>query len=261
MDGVQFGELASVVVRLVGEELLLGLFAEVAGIDEEEDALDAGVLEQAVDGRDGGEGFTRAGGHLHEGAGFGLFERFLQLGDGSDLACAQTGGVERREVVETGAERLLGEAFPEGFGTVEREGLAGAGLGIALIGEAREDAGGFVEEGQGFAGVLDVFELGSGVGAGLVFDGGDVLAERVFLGLDDADRFFIDEEDVVSGAGVCLELADGLAFASWASQAFFPWTAQPAARSWASIASRAICSGFWLGSALLIRVRSDQKRF
>ena len=70
-DGVEFGELAVVVVGGVGEELLLGLLAEVAGVDEEEDAADAGVFEQAVDRRDGGEGLARTGGHLDEGAGGG----------------------------------------------------------------------------------------------------------------------------------------------------------------------------------------------
>jgi hypothetical protein len=103
-DGVEFGELAVVVGGHVGEELLLGLLAEVAGVHEEEHAADAGVLEQAVDRRDGGEGLARAGGHLDEGAGLGGLEGSVEVGDGVDLAVAQAGGVDRRKILEAGAE-------------------------------------------------------------------------------------------------------------------------------------------------------------
>ena len=46
---VQLDELPVVVARYVGHELLLRLLAEVAGVDEEENALGVGVLEEAVD--------------------------------------------------------------------------------------------------------------------------------------------------------------------------------------------------------------------
>ena len=98
-DGVEFGELAVVVGRGEGEELLLGLLAEVARVDEEEDAADAGVLEQAVDRRDGGERFSRAGGHLDEGAGAGILKGDIEIGDRLDLAVAQAGGIEHGQVV------------------------------------------------------------------------------------------------------------------------------------------------------------------
>ena len=53
---------------MIGHEFLLGLLAEVAGIDEEQDAFGVGVFEQAIDGGDGGEGLAGAGGHLDQGA-------------------------------------------------------------------------------------------------------------------------------------------------------------------------------------------------
>jgi hypothetical protein len=67
----------------------MGLFAEVAGIDQKQDALGAAELEQAIDRGDGGEGFARAGGHVHQGAGLVQRKRLLQPGDGADLAVAQ----------------------------------------------------------------------------------------------------------------------------------------------------------------------------
>ena len=55
---VEFGKLAVVVIGRVGPELLLCLFAEVAGIDEKEYSFGVAVFEQAVDRGDGGKGFA-----------------------------------------------------------------------------------------------------------------------------------------------------------------------------------------------------------
>ena len=119
LGGVDGGEGAVVVGGGVGDELLLGLLAEVAGIDEEEDAANLGVLEEAVDGGDGGEGLAGAGGHLDQGAGLGLGEGGFEVGDGIDLAVAQASGVERGQV--------LGEAAAGGRG--QRRGIRGGFLG------------------------------------------------------------------------------------------------------------------------------------
>jgi hypothetical protein len=86
---VELGELAAIVGRRVGHEFLMGLLAEVAGIDQKQDALGAAELEQAIDRGDGGKGFARAGGHVHQGAGFVQRQRLFQPGDGADLAVAQ----------------------------------------------------------------------------------------------------------------------------------------------------------------------------
>jgi hypothetical protein len=71
------------------------------------------------------------------------------------------------------------------------------GLGIALVGEAGDDASGFVEERQRLAGLLHPFQLRVRIVLGLVLDGGDVVAEGFLIGLRDADGFSIDEEDVL----------------------------------------------------------------
>ena len=211
LDGVEFGERAIVVVRDVSDEFLFGLLAEVAGIDEEEDALHSGVLEQAVNGGDGSEGFSGAGGHLDERARLGLGKRCVELGDGVDLAVAQPGGVERRHIVaQAAAEGWAGsQSFSESFRPVEAEDFAGARLRVALVGEAGEDAGGLVEEREWLA-LIYPLELGGGVFTGLVLKGGDVLAEDFFLGLDDSNRFAGDEENIVGGTGVCRILANRL---------------------------------------------------
>ena len=56
LDVVELGELARVVRRRVGHELLMRLFAQVAGIDQEQDALGAAKFEQAIDRGDRGRG-------------------------------------------------------------------------------------------------------------------------------------------------------------------------------------------------------------
>ena len=215
LGGVDGGEGTVVVGGSVGDELLLGLLAEVAGIDEEEDALQAGVFEQAVGGGDGGEGLAGTRGHLDEGAELGLGEGVIKVGDGPDLAVAQSGGIEGGHVVlEATAERWTNsEPFAEAFRTVEGEDLAGAGLGVALVGEAGDDARGLIEEGEGYAGFLDPLKLGGGVIDRLFFDSGDILAEVFFFSLNDTDGLSIDEEDIVGRASISLIFADGLALA------------------------------------------------
>src|SRR5204863_5945907 len=70
LDVVKLGELAAVVG---GDELLeffQGLVAEVAAVDEEEDATRASELDEAVNEVDGGVGLAAARSHLDEGAAF-----------------------------------------------------------------------------------------------------------------------------------------------------------------------------------------------
>jgi hypothetical protein len=105
---VQLGELAAVVRRRVGHELLMRLLAEVARVDQEQDALGAAELEQAVHRGDGGEGLARAGGHVHQRARLVQGQRFFQPGDGADLAVAQVAGGQRGHV--------LGQAAAQGVG-------------------------------------------------------------------------------------------------------------------------------------------------
>ena len=69
LDVVKLGELAVVIAGDERHELLLGLLAQVAGVDEKEDAAGVRVLEKAVDLGDRGEGLARAGRHLEERAG------------------------------------------------------------------------------------------------------------------------------------------------------------------------------------------------
>ena len=64
LDVVKLGELAAVVGRDELLEFFQGLVAEVAAVDEEEDAARAGELDEAVNEVDGGVGLAAAGGHL-----------------------------------------------------------------------------------------------------------------------------------------------------------------------------------------------------
>src|SRR2546422_10257112 len=85
LDVVKFGELAAVIGRDELLEFFQGLVAEVAAVDEEEDATRAGELDEAVNEVDGGVGLAAAGGHLNEGAAFVGCEGFFEGVDGFDL--------------------------------------------------------------------------------------------------------------------------------------------------------------------------------
>ena len=92
LDVVKLGELAAVVGRDELLEFFQGLVAEVAAVDEEEDAARAGELDEAVNEVDGGVGLAAAGGHLDEGAAFVGGEGFLEVADGFDLRGPEIGG-------------------------------------------------------------------------------------------------------------------------------------------------------------------------
>src|SRR5213082_953364 len=61
LDVVKLGEFAAVVGRDELLEFFQGLVAEVAAVDEEEDAARAGELDEAVNEVDGGVGLAAAG--------------------------------------------------------------------------------------------------------------------------------------------------------------------------------------------------------
>jgi len=61
LDVVELRELAVVVIGDEGHEFLFGLLVQVPGVDEEENAAGSGMLQQAVDLRDCGEGLAGAG--------------------------------------------------------------------------------------------------------------------------------------------------------------------------------------------------------
>src|SRR5438034_7369153 len=92
LDVVMLGELAAVVGRDELLEFFQGLVAEVAAVDEEEDAARAGELDEAVNEVDGGVSLAAAGSHLDEGAAFVGGERALEVADGFDLRGPEIGG-------------------------------------------------------------------------------------------------------------------------------------------------------------------------
>lgn len=207
LDVVELGELAAVVGGGELLEFVDGLAAEVAAVDEEEDALGAGVLNEAVAGGDGGVGLARAGGHLDEGAGSVFGKGFFQAGDGVDLAIAKRGGDQIGERQEAGAKGVgLLDASDQLFRAMEAEDAAGSGRGIALVGEISFDAGGLVNEGKRLGPALDVLGVGGAVAGGLGVDGGKGFAD--LFGFDDAEGFSVGEEHVVGGTGGGRELSN-----------------------------------------------------
>ena len=128
LDVVKLGELAAVVGRDELLEFFQGLVAEVAAVDEEEDAARAGELDEAVNEVDGGVGLAAAGGHLDEGAAFVGGERFLQIADGFDLRGPQIGRrhlISGEKIREAGVELRLGlDPLEQSLGFVKGEDVA-----------------------------------------------------------------------------------------------------------------------------------------
>src|SRR5437763_13304691 len=84
LDVVKLGELAAVVGRDELLEFFQGLVAEIAAVDEEEDAARAGELDEAVNEVGSGVGLAAASGHLDEGAAFVSSQEALEIADGFD---------------------------------------------------------------------------------------------------------------------------------------------------------------------------------
>lgn len=78
LDVVEVRKFAAVVGGGELLEFVNGRAAEVAVVDEEEDALGPGVLDEAVGLGDRGEGLAGAGGHLDERSRAVLGEGFLK---------------------------------------------------------------------------------------------------------------------------------------------------------------------------------------
>src|SRR5690606_36566217 len=119
--------------------------AKVVAVDEEQDALRAGVLEDRVRERDGRERLAGAGGHLDEGA--GLAHPLLALAEGQrvlhpayrvDLCGTQGALVEFGHAVAQpgpvagGLLVLLRLADPAGQGARLVEGEDAAGTGVRV---------------------------------------------------------------------------------------------------------------------------------
>src|SRR5207249_107452 len=102
--------------------------AEVAAVDEEEDAARAGELDEAVNEVDGGIGLAAAGGHLDEGAAFVGGEGFLEVVDCFDLGRPEiTLGhlIRSRKIGESGVKLRLGlDPLEQSLGFVKREDVA-----------------------------------------------------------------------------------------------------------------------------------------
>lgn len=215
LDVIELGELATGVRGDEVGELPGGLPAEVGAIDEEEDALGTGVLDQTVGEGAGGEGLSRAGGHLDEGAGMILGKGLLELRDRLELAGAEALAGERMGDGHPGKPRPQGLRLddPSGqrLGTMEAEDPAGAGMRVTLVPEEGLRAGRFVKEWEALDSRGE--ELGeevgklSGIVSRLLRHGGKGRAD--FLGLDHSDGLTVHQQEVIAAAGLQRNLADG----------------------------------------------------
>ena len=88
-DVVELSELAAVVGRGEPLELSQRLTAEIRPVDEEEDPLGAGVLQQAITDVGSSKRLARAGGHLDQSPRPVVLERLLKIPDGLCLGRPQ----------------------------------------------------------------------------------------------------------------------------------------------------------------------------
>jgi len=222
LDDVFLAELVVVIGRVVGVELLLGLPAQVAPVDQKKHPFGAGKLDQAVDEADGGIGLAAAGGHLNQGAGLIGCERRFQVADrrnlrrpqavfeqlrhglqpGQEGRCPEVGtrrhlgagmdsatgqiGAGSRQVLQQGGQRL---------GAMKGEHRTGARMRVQPLREMGLDASGFVAEGKGAQPGWQRFGQALGVSGRLHFHAGEG-APRL-LGLDHTRRPAVDIEQVV----------------------------------------------------------------
>ncbi len=200
---VELGELARVVGRLVGHEFLVRLLAQVAGVHQKQNALGPAKFQQAVHRGDGGKGFARAGGHVHQGAGFVLRQRLLQPGDGAHLAVAQIFFWQGGHVLCQAAAQGVGLRQPcrQGLRLEEVKNFTRAWCGVGTVGKADDLAGGLEQKAQRGA-VFAPLERGVGVARGLGLGDGEVFTRAVALGLDHAHGVAIDEQHIVRRAAV-----------------------------------------------------------
>ncbi len=203
LDVVELGELA---VRIRdGErlELLQRLPAEVRTIDEEEHAPGARELDQPVGDVRRGERLARAGRHLDQRPRPVLRQRALEVSDRGRLRRTQPLSAERRQLGQAVTERrrsrvLVHLADPGGerLRAVEPEHLSAARLRVERIREPRLDTSRLVGERQRTL-QRALHPVGQAVEVlrRLPLDARQCRAGR--LRLDHADRFTIDEQEVV----------------------------------------------------------------
>lgn len=183
--------------------------AKISAIDQEEDAgIDAGLLKEAVDEIDGGEGLSGAGGHLDEGTAAPGAERLFQVLDGGELRLPELASRERWEFLQQLGEGLgLLHPTQKGLGPVKGEDIAATRIGIELIGKPRFRAGALVGERERRMPMRDAEGHADDVVRGLLLDAGQRVALR--FGLDGANGFAVRKQCVVRLAGFEAELADG----------------------------------------------------
>ena len=154
VDVVQLGELPAVVGRLVILELGHRLLGQVVAVDQEQDAVEAAVLEQPVRQGDGGVGLAGAGGHLHQAPIEPLLTQTrLDAVDRGDLRWTQRPLVKRRQVTDLAAPRrvllvLALEDVRESGRLGDVEDPPRRRFGVVAVGEVGFGAAGLEDERQ-----------------------------------------------------------------------------------------------------------------
>jgi len=154
LDVVQLREEATVVGCAESLEFLQSLAAEVGAVDQEEDSLCAGELDQTVEEIAGGIGLASSSGHLDERTTAALAERVFEVVNRCDLRRTEAGLDQRRHGLEPcfgrrawAGEVVLQPAGEHGRGVEGKNGSAG-GIRFQQVGEASFNTGRFVAEGQ-----------------------------------------------------------------------------------------------------------------
>ena len=189
-------------------KLVERLLAEVVAVDEEENPLSAGVLDEPVAEVDGSEGLPGAGRHLDQGPWLILGQALFEIRDALHLHAPQPPLLERWHCAKPGAELIVGRGqTDELLGAVKAKHLAAAAIGIEGAREAGDVAGRLVGEGKWQPPVGQLLGEPVSVFPRLGLHSGQGKALR--LCFDDADRLAASVEEIVGEAGFQGELADG----------------------------------------------------
>jgi hypothetical protein len=209
---VELVELATRAGDVEAVELLERLLAQVAAVDQEQDALRSALGDQPLGDVGRSERLARTGCHLDESPRAVVLERGLEVGDRLVLGIAQPRGLllgrQRLDVVHTCTQRSVAvvtvvlDHVVERFGPMEPEHPACGGFRIEATGEPRLVARRLISEREVPVDQVRLQLLGD---ARLILDRLPLDASQcraLLLGLDHAHGLAIDEQHVVGWAGV-----------------------------------------------------------
>ena len=203
VDPIKLRKRAVVIIRPVCKKFPLGLFAKALGINEEQNTVDTGMLEQAIYSSDCSKGFTGSGCHLYKGFGSIGSKRLFQLVNRRYLTRAETSCIKGWKMLHavSYSVRLLQQAL-QFLRLMKTEHSTWAVLYITVVGEASQLSGCFISKTDAIVAFYP-FEGAVYIAVRLIFYSSDIFTGIVLFSFNNAYRRAINKEGIVyrPGAG------------------------------------------------------------